>query len=153
MKLCRYGIDPLFIPSNYLYSADGVIEYDYDAPHFEKSFVEIIGDYGMKGQFDLTIYDVYGEKYVLDALNYATYESGNYTSCAEIMSHFPNDKIKDTTTGTFHHQMQHKGGIVSTAYVGGATTVQRGHTHVQMEIFLLKCTSVRSPRHMQQQRH
>jgi hypothetical protein len=121
MKLCRYGIDPLFIPSNYLYSADGVIEYDYDAPHFEKAFVEIIGDYGMKGQFDLTIYDVYGEKYVLDALNYATYESGNYTSCAEIMSHFPNDKIKDTTTGTFHHQMQHKGGIVSTAYVGGAT--------------------------------
>lgn len=121
MKLCRYGVDPLFIPSNYLYSADGVIEYDWDAPHFEKAFVEIIGGPGMKGQFDLTIYDVYGEKYVLDALNYASYESGNYTSCADIMGHFPNDKLKDTVTGTFHHQMAHKGGLVSSAYVGGAT--------------------------------
>lgn len=121
MKLCRYGVDPLFIPSNYLYSADGVIEYDWDAPHFEKAFVEIIGEAGMKGQFDLTIYDVYGEKYVLDALNYASYESGNFTSCADIMKHFPNDKIKDTVVGTFHHQMAHKGGLVSTAYVGGAT--------------------------------
>jgi hypothetical protein len=121
MKICRYGVDPLFIPSNYLYSADGVIEYDWDAPHFEKAYVEIIGEAGMKGQFDLTIYDVYGEKYVLDALNYASYESGNYTSCADIMKHFPNDKIKDTVVGTFHHQMAHKGGLVSSAYVGGAT--------------------------------
>jgi hypothetical protein len=121
MKICRYGVDPLFIPSNYLYSADGVIEYDFDAPHFEKAFVEIIGGQGMKGQFDLTIYDVYGEKYVLDALNYAAFETGNYTSCADIMAHFPNDKIKDTVTGTFHHQMAHKGGLVSSAYVGGAT--------------------------------
>jgi hypothetical protein len=64
---------------------------------------------------------VYGEKYVLDALNYASYESGNYTSCADIMKHFPNDKIKDTVVGTFHHQMAHKGGLVSSAYVGGAT--------------------------------
>jgi len=121
MKLCRYGVDPLFIPSNYLYSADGVIEYDWDAPHFEKAFVEIIGGPGMLGQFDLTLYDVYGEKYVLDALNYATYGSGNYTSCEEIMEYFPNDRIKDTVTGTFHHQMAHKGGLVSSAYVGGAT--------------------------------
>merc|ERR1719440_1749475 len=93
----------------------------FDAPHFEKAFVEIIGGQGMKGQFDLTIYDVYGEKYVLDALNYAAFETGNYTSCADIMAHFPNDKIKDTVTGTFHHQMAHKGGLVSSAYVGGAT--------------------------------
>jgi len=121
LKLCRYGVDPLFIPSNYLYSADGVIEYDWDAPHFEKSFVEIVGGYGMKGQFDLTIYDVYGEKYVLDGLNYATYESGNFTSCDEIMGYFPNDKLKDTVTGTFHHQMAHKGGLVSSAYLGGMT--------------------------------
>jgi len=121
MKLCRYGVDPLFIPSNYLYSADGVIEYDWDAPHFEKAFVEIVGGQGMRGSFDLTIYDVYGEKYVLDGLNYATYSSGNYTMCDEIMGHFPNDKIKDTVTGTFHHQMAHKGGLVSSAYVGGAT--------------------------------
>ena len=121
LKLCRYGVDPLFIPSNYLYSADGVIEYDWDAPHFEKAFVEIIGGDGMKGQFDLTIYDVYGEKYKLDALNYATYESGNFTSCAEIMGHFPNDKLKDTVVGTIHHQMAHKGGLISSAYVGGAT--------------------------------
>merc|ERR1711998_616633 len=119
LKLCRYGVDPLFIPSNYLYSADGVIEYDWDAPHFEKSFVEIVGGYGMKGQFDLTIYDVYGEKYVLDGLNYAAYESNNYTKCEEIMSYFPNEKLKDTTMGSFHHQMSHKGGLVSSAYVGG----------------------------------
>jgi len=121
LKLCRYGVDPLFIPSNYEYSADGIIDYEYDVPMFEKAFVEILGDIGMKGQFDLTIYDVYGEKYVLDALNYASYESGNFTSCEEIMSHFPNDKIKDTTMGSFHHQMHFKGGLVATAYVGGAT--------------------------------
>jgi len=121
MKLCRYGVDPLFIPSNYLYSADGVIEYDWDAPHFEKAFVEIVGGNGMKGQFDLTIYDVYGEKYVLDGLNYAAYESNNYTKCEEIMGYFPNDKLKDTTMGTFHHQMAHKGGLVSSAYLGGMT--------------------------------
>eukprot|EP00613_Pedinella_sp_CCMP2098_P062229 CAMPEP_0171983314 /NCGR_PEP_ID=MMETSP0993-20121228/273231_1 /TAXON_ID=483369 /ORGANISM="non described non described, Strain CCMP2098" /LENGTH=667 /DNA_ID=CAMNT_0012636073 /DNA_START=59 /DNA_END=2063 /DNA_ORIENTATION=+ len=119
LKLCRYGVDPLFIPSNYLYSADGVIEYDWDAPHFEKAFVEIVGDAGLKGQFDLTIYDVYGEKYVLDGLNYAAYESNNYTKCEEIMSYFPNEKLKDTTMGSFHHQMSHKGGLVSSAYVGG----------------------------------
>jgi len=121
MKLCRYGVDPLFIPSNHVYSADGVIEYDWDAPHFEKAFVEIISGPGMVGQFDLTLYDVYGEKYVLDALNFATYASGNYTSCEEIMAHFPNDNIKDTVSGTFHHQMGHKGGRVSSAYVGGST--------------------------------
>jgi len=121
LMLSRYGVDPLFIPSNYLYSADGVVEYDWDAPHFEKAFVEIVGGYGMKGQFDLTIYDVYGEKYVLDGLNYAAYESNNYTKCDEIMGHFPNDKLKDTTMGTFHHQMAHKGGLVSSAYLGGMT--------------------------------
>jgi len=122
LKLCRYGIDPLFIPSNYIYSADGVIEYDWDAPHFEKAYVEILsGNTGMKGQFDLTIYDVYGEKYVLDALDYATYESGNYTSCAEIMDYFPNQNLKDTVTGGIHHQMKFKGGMVSSAYMGGQT--------------------------------
>jgi len=121
LKLCRYGVDPLFIPSNYQYSADGVMEYDWDAPHFEKSYVEILGYVGMKGQFDLVIYDVYGEKYSLDALDYASFESGNYTSCEKIMSYFPNDKLKDTVSGSYHHQMAFKGGLVSTAYVGGMT--------------------------------
>jgi len=121
MKLCRYGVDPLFIPSNYVYSADGVIGYDWDAPHFERSFVEIVGFPDMRGQFDLTIYDVYGEKYVVDAIDYADYYSGNYTSCADIMKHFPNDNLKDTVSGGFHHQMAYKNGIVSSAYAGGQT--------------------------------
>jgi len=121
LKLCRYGVDPLFIPSNYQYSASGIIEYDWDAPHFEFGYVEIVGGAGMHGQFDLVIYDVYGEKYEIDAVSYATFESGNYTSCDEIMSHFPNDHIKDTVSGTIHHQMAFKGGLVGSAYVGGMT--------------------------------
>jgi len=121
MKLCRYGVDPLFIPSNYIYSADGVQEYNWDAPSFEKSFVEIVGDMGMRGQFDLIIYDVYGEKYQIDAVKYASFESGNYTTCEEIMMHFPNDNIKDTITGSVHHQMAYKEGLVGTAYMGGMT--------------------------------
>jgi hypothetical protein len=138
LKLCRYGVDPLYIPSNYQYSADGVIEYDWDAPHFEKSFVEIVGYLGMKGQFDLVLYDVYGEKYEIDAIGYQSFESGNYTSCEEIMMHFPNDRIKDTTAGSTHHQMAFKGGLVATAYVGGMTkpfctamsiNQTKGHTH------------------------
>jgi hypothetical protein len=121
LKLCRYGVDPLFIPSNYQYSADGVIEYDWDAPHFEKSFVEIVGVEGMRGQFDLVLYDVFGEKYEIDAVNYQSFESGNYTSCAELMKHFPNQNIRDTVGGSMHHQLAFKGGLVSTAYVGGMT--------------------------------
>lgn len=134
LKLCRYGVDPLFIPSNYDYSADGVIEYDLDAPHFEKAFIEIVSkNQTMSGTFDLNIYDVYGEKYILDGLHYADYSEGygtspdgngglgNWTTCDEIMAYFPNDKIKDTTMGTVQNRMQHKGGLVSTAYVGGAT--------------------------------
>jgi len=121
LRLCRYGVDPLFIPSNYQYSADGIQEYDWDAPHFEKSYVEILGYQGMKGQFDLVIYDVYGEKYSLDAINYQSYASGNYTTCEEIMSYFPNWNLRDTIGGTYHHQMSFKGGLVSSAYVGSIT--------------------------------
>jgi len=121
LKLCRYGVDPLFIPSNYHYSATGIIEYDWDAPHFEHSYVEIVGTDGMHGQFDLVIYDVYGEKYEIDGVAFASYESGNFTSCEEIMSHFPNDHIRDTISGTIHHQMAFKGGLIGSAYVGGMT--------------------------------
>ena len=85
LKLCRYGVDPLFIPSTHSYSPVLALEDDNlspSAPHYEKAFVEIIakdyGEYGssadrsdaaaMSGNFDLVIYDVYGEKYVLDKL-------------------------------------------------------------------------------------
>jgi hypothetical protein len=168
LKLCRYGVDPLFIPSTYAYSASGTLEDDNlaaSAPRYEKAFVEIVakdqGGYSssaytsvdmtdasqMSGNFDLVIYDVYGEKYVLDKLKYAHFDeisagfggagtgSGigkwinnkfvgvgtNHTSCEEIMSYFPNDRLKDTTMGSFQNQMKHRSGLVSTAYVTGTT--------------------------------
>ena len=71
LKLCRYGVDPLFIPSTHSYSPVLALEGDMlspSAPHYEKAFVEIIAkDYGdtggedaskMSGNFDLVIYDV-----------------------------------------------------------------------------------------------
>jgi len=163
LKLCRYGVDPLFIPSTHKYSTAGtdssawasptvnmgisdwaIVDDDGlsdSAPMYEKSFVEIVATEKdaadmMSGTFDLIIYDVYGEKYTLDKLQYSHYDEmvispgwdhnfgeygRNHTSCAEIMSYFPNDKLKDTTLGSWQNQMQHKGGLVSTAYVGGAT--------------------------------
>mmetsp|Transcript_14692 Transcript_14692/g.43522 ORF Transcript_14692/g.43522 Transcript_14692/m.43522 type:complete len:593 (-) Transcript_14692:288-2066(-) len=123
LKLCRYGVDPLYVPSNYLYAASGVDQVETDAPAFEKSFVEILADdeSTMRGTFDLTLYDVYGEKFILDGLSYAPYESGEYTTCEEILAYFPNERLQDTTAGSYHHQMRHRGGLVSSAYVDGTT--------------------------------
>jgi hypothetical protein len=173
LKLCRYGVDPLFIPSSHRYSAAAGVgnqgdvrgltdpwdlkdddELSDSAPMYEKSFVEIVTftnmydgfDVGqepqkMSGSFDLVIYDVYGEKFTLDKLKYSHFDemsasygypqnhaysswntlSKNHTTCEEIMAYFPNDKIKDTTLGTWQNQMKHKGGLISTAFVSGST--------------------------------
>jgi hypothetical protein len=56
----------------------------------------------MSGTWDLVIYDNWGTKYVLDDLSYADYNTGagsGFTTCAEIMAYFPNNRLQDTTIG------------------------------------------------------
>jgi hypothetical protein len=93
------------------------IEYDCHTPLFV--FVEIIGEAGMKGHFDLAGSD--GEMYMVGALNFAPYEPGNFTSCDDAMKHVLYGNIKSKVVGAFHDQTAHPGGPESSALVGGAT--------------------------------
>lgn len=88
LKKCVYGVDPLY---------RGTTKY-------ERAFVEIddAADTAMSGTWDLVIYDNWGTKYVLDDLSYADYNTGagsGFTTCAEIMAYFPNNRLQDTTIG------------------------------------------------------
>jgi hypothetical protein len=105
-RMCRFGVDPLFIPKDYEFSstnpfvaglgkkydsstanvanaaADGTAN-QLDAPSYEKSFVEISSEsHYLRGTFDLTLFDVYGDKFILDGLNYADYASPNFEGYA-----------------------------------------------------------------------
>jgi hypothetical protein len=188
LKRCPYGVDPLFIPSNYDFSGTYVMSAALDrtimgddgvplfAPSYEISIIDIdISGADTLGTFDLIFYDVFGEEYRIDGVAWGHYRardtpivnapSGangngyythatnknrhekrfwysnhaevpgehNITTCEDIMTHFPNERLKDTRLGGTHHSsnpygVSHKGGLVSTAYAGSPSMNHANHT-------------------------
>jgi hypothetical protein len=87
------------------------IENDYDSPLFV--YMEIIGEAGMKGHFDLAGSD--GEVYTVGAFN--------FTSCDDSMKHVPYGNIKSKVVGAFHDRTAQPGGPEMSALAGGATNL------------------------------
>jgi len=86
IKRCPYGVDPLFIPSNYDFSGTYVMSASLDlsvmgdsgaalyAPSYEISIVDIaLNNQNAIGTMDLIFYDVFGEEYRLDGVKFGHY--------------------------------------------------------------------------------
>ena len=142
-------MDPLFIPKDYEFSSNnpfvaglgkayasatanaagtgaqaaGSVN-QLDAPSYEQSFVEISSEsHLLHGTFDLTLYDVYGDKFVLDGLEYGDYASPNFEGHMPVgAGGVSNIRTADpaaigTTSGLQRHPFlrtkQHRGGGAS----------------------------------------
>jgi hypothetical protein len=149
LRSCRFGVDPLFIPKDYEFSSNnpfvaglgkayasatanaagtgaqaaGSVN-QLDAPSYEQSFVEISSEsHLLHGTFDLTLYDVYGDKFVLDGLEYGDYASPNFEGHMPVgAGGVSNIRTADpaaigTTSGLKRHPFlrtkQHRGGGAS----------------------------------------
>jgi hypothetical protein len=86
LKRCPYGVDPLFIPSNYDFSGTYVMSAALDqsimgdsgaplyAPSYEISIIDIeLNNVNAIGTFDLIFYDVFGEEYRIDGAKFGHY--------------------------------------------------------------------------------